>query len=106
MSVFCVVETAHYTTDAGTIFAKLGFAQSATLIFDVDTLPTFGSRIKTVLEYGVSGEAREDLLLRRMRVGVFVCVRFPQDLKFPLRVALYSRLLSEKAYLKGIAMSN
>lgn len=55
-SVFCVVETVHYATDAGAIFVRLGFAPSASLIFEVDTLPVFGSRIEAGLEYGVSGK--------------------------------------------------
>ena len=81
-SVFCVIEPRLYATDAGVKFVRLGFAQSAILIFDVDTLPVFESRIKVILEYGVFGEADEDFLPRGMRVEVFVCVWISQIFNF------------------------
>ena len=81
-SVFCAVEPGLYATDTGAKFVRLGFAQSAILIIDVDTLPVLGCSIEVILEYGVFGEADEDFSPRGMRVGVFVCVWIPQIFDF------------------------
>ncbi len=89
-SVFCVIDAGLYVTDAGVKFVRLGFAQSAILIFDVDTLPVFESRIEVILEYGVFGEADEVFCLVGCASKSLSAFGFPKFLIFLRGCSVFS----------------